>query len=101
MDIMVILYAVLAAIVYALVWYAKSWATTQPPEPFNSAKFLATLIVGAAVGVALAVTGNPITKESIETQLLAYIAVISLVETLLKMILAKLNIPYPGSTPPK
>jgi Kef-type K+ transport system membrane component KefB len=97
MDYIVVLYAIIAALGYALVFYAKTWAQTQPPEAFNYTKFGATLILGCAVGVALAVTGNPITKEAIETQLLAYGAVTALVETILKTILSKLNLKYPGS----
>lgn len=97
MDYVVVLYAVIAAVVYALVWYAKTWATA--PEPFNYTKFIATLIVGAFVGLVASFAGNPITKEAIETQLLAYGAVTALVETILKTILSKLNIKYPGLTP--
>ena len=96
MDVMVIIYAVIAAIIYSLIWYAKTWATTQPPEPFSYTKFAATLVVGAGVGVFFWLTNNPITIDTVSDQLFVYGAVVAVVETILKSILAKLNLKYPG-----
>ena len=98
MDYVTIAYAVIAALIYALVWYAKTWATTQPPEPFNAAKLIATLVVGGAVGVYFAITGTPLTGEGVEKQLILYGAVTALVETILKTLFAKLGVNYPGAT---
>jgi len=84
MTIETIMLAVLSAIVYAVVAYAK----TQKEE-FDALKFSATIIVGAIVGFAFAITDTPIAQASIETQLVAYVGVIVIVENVLKAVYRK------------
>ncbi|MDP2954428.1 MAG: hypothetical protein Q8O76_14085 [Chloroflexota bacterium] len=94
MEYFTILYAVFAALGYALLFYAKAY---QGGEQFSQTKFLATLLVGAGIGVLAVVTGSPITKEGAEAQLLTLASVIVLLDNILKLIWRKL---YPEPTPP-
>jgi hypothetical protein len=84
MDYLTILIAVGSALIYGLVFYAK--ALVKDGAQFEPVKFFSTLLVGAAVGVALVLAGNPLSQEAIEAQLLANAAVVALVETLVKIV---------------
>lgn len=99
-ELITLLWAVLGAAVFAAVFYLKAWATTNPPEPFVPEKFLATLIVGAAIGLILWLGNSPITSESVLDQLGDYALFTGIIESILKVVLAKLGITWPGNAPP-
>jgi hypothetical protein len=84
MDYMTILIAVFAAIIYSLVFYAK--ALVKDGDKFDPVKFFSTLIVGAAIGIALSLAKNPFSQEALEAQLAIYASTIALVETILKIV---------------
>jgi len=82
--VMDVLIAMFAGIVYSAFFYAKNQTSTG--DPFDPTKAISTLIVGAGVGVGVQLSGLPITELSIETQLLAYAGIISLVDAGIKAI---------------
>lgn len=75
-----IVFAIVAAIVFALSGYLKS----AKDEGFDVTKFAATILVGALVGVALYVKGAAITEEAVATQFAAYAGIVAIVENALK-----------------
>jgi len=77
-----IIYAVVAAIVFALSGYLKS----AKDEEFDATKFAATILVGALVGVVLYVKGAPITEEAVATQFAAYAGIVVILENALKAV---------------
>lgn len=84
-------YAVLAALIYSVVFFAKHHFKPGKPESFDPAKLGATLIVGAVIGVIFYAGGVPITAEAIEIQLGIYISIVALVENVLKIIVRVLG----------
>jgi len=79
-------YAVLAALIYSLVFYAKHHLNEVVSEPFEPTKLGATLIIGAIIGVIFHVGNVPITAASVEIQLFAYAGFVGVVESVLKAI---------------
>ena len=77
-----IIYAVVAAIVFALSGYLKS----AKDEEFDATKFIATVLVGALVGVVLYVKGAAITEEAVATQFAAYAGIVVILENALKAV---------------
>jgi len=77
-----IIYAVVAAIVFALSGYLKS----AKDEEFDATKFAATILVGALVGVVLYVKGAAITEEAVATQFAAYAGIVVILENALKAV---------------
>jgi len=77
-----IIYAVVAAIVFALSGYLKS----AKDEEFDATKFAATILVGALVGVVLYVKGAAITEEAVATQFAAYAGIVVILENALKTV---------------
>ena len=77
-----IIYAVVAAIVFALSGYLKS----AKDEEFDATKFGATILVGALVGVVLYVKGAAITEEAVATQFAAYAGIVVILENALKTV---------------
>ena len=75
--------AILASIAYAMTHYFKK----AGKEKFSVTKFLATVIVGAIVGVVMYTQNVPITEESFETQFIAYAGLVALVENVIKIII--------------
>ena len=75
-----IVFAIVAAIVFAASGYLKS----AKEEEFNVTKFVATILVGALVGVILFVKGAAITEEAVATQSAAYAGILAIVENALK-----------------
>ena len=75
-----IVFAIVAAIVFAASGYLKS----AKEEEFNVTKFVATILVGALVGVILFVKGAAITEEAVATQIAAYAGILVIVENALK-----------------
>lgn len=76
-----VLTAVVSALVYSTVWYARR---REQGEPLQPAKMVATLIVGAAIGVSMILVGEPLRELSLEQKLVAYAGVISLVQGVVK-----------------
>lgn len=74
--------AALMAAVYSVLFYAK--ARQQEDAEFDPTKFGATLLVGVAVGVSIALGGGELFQGTIETKLASYAGVVALVETVLK-----------------
>jgi hypothetical protein len=73
-----------SAAIYSLLWYARK--KRKSDEPFNRFKFAGTIIVGAFVGGGFALSGTPITAETISAVLTANVGIISLLEPVLKII---------------
>ena len=82
MDYLTIVYAVAAAVAYSASFYLKNRQSTD--EPFDPAKFAATLIVGLIIGIVAMLTGSPLTEQDVITQLIAYAGLVTFIETWLK-----------------
>ena len=100
-----IITAILAAIAYSLIFYVKKYYKETNPESFDPTKLLATILVGLIVGVAMHFTGDPLSQETLQNQLVAYTGIVAIVETLLKSLyraIAKVSgkNPAPTTTPP-
>jgi len=85
MDYLTIVYAVAAALAYSASFYLKNNQSTG--EPFDQAKFAATLIVGFIIGVVATLTGSPLTEQDVITQLIAYAGLVTFIETWLKTLI--------------
>jgi len=79
-------YAILAAIVYSVIFYGKKHFKPDNPDSFDMVKFTATVIIGAIIGIVFYVGGLPPTAEAVEIQLGAYAGIVALTETILKTI---------------
>jgi len=93
MDFMVVAYAIIAAVVYAVFGYLK----TTPLEQFSGSKFGATLAIGAIVGFVLASMGVPVTEEAVIVQLAAFAGLTAVIENILKSIWRRI---FPEPVPP-
>jgi len=89
--------AVLASIGYAALFYVKSELPDLADKSleetikiflsrFNYTKFIATLLVGIAVGLIVSIRGDPLTQETFELQIAVYGAYVATVENILKTI---------------
>jgi len=85
MNYLTLAYAVISAIVYAASFYIKNRQSTD--EPFDPAKFTATLIVGLIIGIVTMLTGSPLTEQDVITQLIAYAGLVTFIETWLKTLI--------------
>ena len=80
-----ILIACLTGALYSVIWWStKRIDPTKPDFSFDPIQLVATVIIGAFVGVMAAYSGSEITQMSIETQLAAYGSVIAVLERILK-----------------
>ena len=80
-----ILVACVTGALYSVIWWStKRIDPTKPDFSFDPIPFVATIIIGAGVGVIATFTGSPITQMGIETQLVAYGSVIAVLERILK-----------------
>lgn len=77
--------ALLASVIYSFAFYAKSTQDLDP-ENFQPKKFIATLLVGAVVGVSMELGGGALAFESFQTELAAMAGTIAIVESLIKAI---------------
>lgn len=82
----------IAAAVYAAFWYARARKKGEQFEPY---RFGATLLVGAAAGVVLAVSGLAVTETAVQNRLAAYVGVVSLAEAALKWLGATVGVSLP------
>lgn len=81
MDISPILISLTAAILYSLLWYGRQVIDPTKPTPeYDPFQLVATLIVGAGVGVASLVSGIEITQAGLDAQLLSYGFLIAVIE---------------------
>ena len=78
-----IIFAIVAAIVFAASGYLKS----AKDEEFDVTKFGATILVGALVGVVLYVKGAAITESSVTEQFAAYAGIVVIVENVIKAVM--------------
>ena len=80
-----ILIACFTGALYSVIWWStKRIDPTKPDFSFDPIQLVATVIIGAFVGVMAAYSGSEITQMSIETQLAAYGSVIAVLERILK-----------------
>lgn len=80
-----ILIACLTGALYSVIWWStKRIDPTKPDFSFDPIQLIATMVIGAGVGIAATFTGSPITQLNIETQLVAYGSVIAVLERILK-----------------
>jgi len=82
-----ILIACFTGALYSIIWWStKRIDPTKPDVSFEIMSLLATVIIGAFVGVMAAYSGSEITQMSVETQLVAYGSVIAVLERILKTV---------------
>ena len=82
-----IIVACFTGALYSIIWWStKRIDPTKPDFSFEIMPLLATVIIGAFVGVMAAYSGSEITQMSIETQLVAYGSVIAVLERILKTV---------------
>jgi len=80
-----ILIACITGALYSVIWWStKRIDPTKPDFSFDPISLVATMVIGAGVGIAATFTGSPITQLNIETQLVAYGSVIAVLERILK-----------------
>ena len=80
-----ILIACFTGALYSVIWWStKRIDPTKPDFNFDPIPLVATMVIGAGVGIAATFTGSPITQLNIETQLVAYGSVIAVLERILK-----------------
>lgn len=80
-----IIIACFTGALYSVIWWStKRIDPTKPDFSFEIMPLIATVIIGAFVGVMAAYSGSEITQMSIETQLAAYGSVIAVLERILK-----------------
>ena len=80
-----IIVACFTGALYSIIWWStKRIDPTKPDFSFEIMPLIATVIIGAFVGVMAAYSGSEITQMSIETQLAAYGSVIAVLERILK-----------------
>ncbi|KKK69763.1 hypothetical protein LCGC14_2930790 [marine sediment metagenome] len=86
MDIQVLALTVIGAIAYGFLFFAKAYTTQTPKPPFDTYKFVATIVVSIIIGAIAGITGTPLTETDFLTQLVAYGAYVATIETMLKAI---------------
>ena len=80
-----ILIACFTGALYSVIWWStKRIDPTKSDFSFDPIPLVATMVIGAGVGIAATFTGSPITQLNIETQLVAYGSVIAVLERILK-----------------
>ena len=80
-----IIVACFTGALYSIIWWStKRIDPTKPDFSLEVVPLIATVIIGAFVGVMAAYSGSEITQMSIETQLAAYGSVIAVLERILK-----------------
>lgn len=73
------------AAVYAALWYARR--RQHENEDFDPAKFGATVVLGAALGVAMALAGDPLSQADIEAKLVVYAGLLTVLTPIIRMVL--------------
>ena len=88
------------AAVYSALFYMKKRAKKDDPEDFDKTKFGATVLVGAGIGVSLALAGAEITATNIHETLPMYVGMVAIVESFLKTVWRILAANVKGIEPP-
>jgi hypothetical protein len=83
MDYMVVVVPVLTAVVFAAAGYFKA------KEAFNPIKFLATLGIGAFIGIVALMSGVEVTEAYVGAQALMFGGAITVLEDVIKGILKR------------
>ncbi|GAF88613.1 unnamed protein product [marine sediment metagenome] len=89
MDWAVVIFTVISAGAYGIIFFFKAWMTQDPKPPFDNYKFGATLVVAVVIGLIAGIMGSPLTELDFLTQIAAYAGYIAMVETFLKAIFGK------------
>ena len=84
MAIETIFLALVAAMLYAGTQFIKK-VPTDKPEEFNWTKFLATVVLGGAIGVAAALKGVVPDQTSVELQLALFAGATAVIENGIKI----------------
>jgi len=79
-------YAILAAVIYSVIFFGKKHFKPDNPESFDLVKLGATVIIGAIIGIVFHFSDLAITAEAVEIQLGLYVSIVALTETILKTI---------------
>lgn len=79
-----VLQAAVSAAVFSILFYSKN--KRRKGAEFNRTKFGATVLVGIGVGVAVVLSGSPLSEASWEAQMVAYGGAVAAVEGALKAI---------------
>lgn len=81
------------SVVAALIYSGSHFLKKSDAQDFDGTKLLSTLIIGATIGIIFALNDPMgLTRQNIETQLIAYAGLTGLVENGLKMIGRRLGI---------
>lgn len=95
MEISPIFISLTAAIIYSLLWYGRQVIDPTKPTPeYDPFQLVATMIVGAGVGVASLVSGIEITQAGLDAQLLSYGFLIAVVEQVGKGFYRKFSVGF-------
>lgn len=95
MDISPIFISLTSAVIYSLLWYGRQVIDPTKPTPeYDPFQLVATLIVGAGVGVASLVSGTEITQAGLDAQLLSYGFLIAVVEQVGKGVYRKFSVGF-------
>lgn len=87
MDIKIVLFTVIAAAIYGLIFFFKAWMTMTPKPPFDLYKFMATIGIAIVIGAIAAFTGVTLDEAAFLTQMAEYGFYVAMVETILKALL--------------
>lgn len=87
MDWSTVIFAILGAAVYGIIFFIKAWVSMDPKPPFDPYKFGATLIVSFIIGLIAGMTGVPLTEADFLVQMGAYAGYVAMLETLLKALI--------------
>lgn len=78
--------AILTAVIYAVIGYAKS-----VNEDFSFSKFGATIVLGLIIGIIMYSSGIPITEANVAEQFVAYGGLLYVVENILKALYRRIK----------
>jgi len=78
-----VLEGVAYAAIYAVIWFARR--RQSDGESFDPHKFAATVVLGAVIGGALAIAGDPLNQATVETKLVAYAGLLTVITPVIRM----------------
>lgn len=80
----------LSGVLYGAVWFARK--NNKSGEDFNREKFLGSVILAALIGASLTLGGVPVTVENIDAGIAANIALLAVIEPMVKSALYQLDV---------